>query len=433
MMPRYYFRNRAGYYDYPLYNYPLVWLVVCLGVAGLCVLIKRFLGLDFGYFQAVSLIGAGVLSAYLIYQVVAGSRKNGSFLKYISALTIADNIRQSLLNTMNVNRMKDSPFLEVPPIEAVYQNEQINLTVGKLAGMYELDKITQDVNSSLRGIYKRFAVVSSAVSVDGSDFDFILEDVLKSQRFVVKNNDVSSFVSSNPHEIKLAKNLIWNTVKTPMLSVIGRTRSGKTVFSKYLLEVMQKQGWKICYYSTKGDTYTRQFQGESDPQRIIESLEKWLEVVKARNRKIADAGATDYTALNLKDVALVIDEIGMLNGQLSMNKDLKKRWEAVITALTGVGASSGVHIIAMSQRGTKDFFLPSSALTNARDAVIMLGLAADSGDDRRFLIPGYEIDHRAYGQGQGLAMFVTSGKRWEQPNFYETPYFEEFGEDNYEA
>ncbi len=116
-----------------------------------------------------------------------------------------------------------------------------------------------------------------------------------------------------------------------------------------------------------------------------------------------------------------------------MNKDLKKRWEAVITALTGVGASSGVHIIAMSQRGTKDFFLPSSALTNARDAVIMLGLAADSGDDRRFLIPGYEIDHRAYGQGQGLAMFVTSGKRWEQPNFYETPYFEEFGEDNYEA
>lgn len=71
-------------------------------------------------------------------------------MKYISALTIADNVRQSLLNTMNVNRMKDSPFLEVPPIEAVYQNEQINLTVGKLAGMYELDKITQDVNSSLR-------------------------------------------------------------------------------------------------------------------------------------------------------------------------------------------------------------------------------------------------------------------------------------------
>lgn len=57
-----------------------------------------------------------------------------------------------------------------------------------------------------------------------------------------------------------------------MLSVIGRTRSGKTVFSKYLLEVMQKQGWKICYYSTKGDTYTRQFQGESDLKGLLKAL-----------------------------------------------------------------------------------------------------------------------------------------------------------------
>ncbi len=92
----------------------------------------------------------------------------------------------------------------------------------------------------------------------------------------------------------------------------------------------------------------------------------------------------------------------------------------------GAGASSGIHVIALSQRGTKDFFLPPSALVNARDAVIMLGLSADSGDDRRSLMPGFEIPHRAYSQGQGLARFVTSGKRWEEPNFYEAPFFEDY-------
>ena len=289
--------------------------------------------------------------------------------------------------------------------------------------MHDLEKLTEDINASLRGIYTKYAVVSSSVSIDGTNFEFILEDVTQSHRFIVVNENVSSFLSDDPHKIRLAKNLTWNTVETPMLSIVGRTRSGKTVFSKYLLKVMKKQGWIINYYSVKGDIYVKKFNGESTPESIVQSLENWLEIMKKRNKQITDSDAKNYVEIGLPDVALVIDEIGLLNGQLAIDTSLKKRWENVITSLMGAGASSGIHVIALSQRATKDFFLPPSALVNGRDAVVMLGLSADSAEDRRALMPGYEIPHRAYMRGQGLARFVTSGKQWEEPNFFETPLF----------
>lgn len=411
---------------YPLFNYPLVWLLGCVIIAFICHFLQNKLFIDLSYFTNVACFLSLVISCYLIMQLIVGIKANqNNILKYFSSLTIADMVRKALLNTMNLNRLKDSNFIEVPNIYANFDgNNNINLVVGKLAGMYDLDKMTEDINSSLRGIYSRYAVVSAGVFVDGTNFNFLLEDVDKSYRFVVKNNDVTPFISDNPHKIKLAKNLTWDSVATPMLSVVGRTRSGKSVFAQYLLEIMSKQGWKIRYYSAKGDIYTKKFKGESDPKKIIESLEDWLEVMKQRNQQIADAGASKYTEIGLDDVALVIDEIGLLNGLLGGTRaKLYTRWKNVITSLMGAGASSGIHVVAMSQRGTQDFFLPSSALVNARDAVIMLGLAADSATDRQYLMSGYELEHRAYSAGQGLALFVTSGKRWEQPNFYETPFF----------
>ena len=426
-LPRYYYRNKKGYYEYPLYNYPFVWFLSCIIICLICRILSTKFFLNLGYFEdTFGVLGLG-LGVYLSIQLIVGIKENHGIFKYLSSLIIADTVRKALLNGMNVNRVKDSPFVEVPNIKAVYQNENdVALTVGKLVGMHDLDKVSEDVNSCLRGFYSKFAVVSSSVSIDGTNFEFCLENVEQSYRFVIKNGDVSPFLSENRHEIRLAKNLIWNTVETPMLSVLGRTRSGKTVFSEYLLKVMEKQGWRINYYSVKGDIYVRKFHGQSEPQKIVESLEKWLHVMKERNKKIADAGAKTYVDVGLPDVALMIDEIGLLNGQLAVDSKLKKRWEDVITGLMGAGASAGIHVIAVSQRGTKDFFLPPSALVNGRDAVVMLGLSADSGDDRRALVPGFKIPHRTYARGQGLARFVTSGKRWEEPNFYEAPYFENY-------
>lgn len=426
-LPRYYYRNKQGYYEYPLYNYPMIWFVACLVICLVCKFLNTKLSLDISYFEYTSGILAIGLGTYLSCLFITGVRENHSLIKYISALIIADNVRRALLNSMNINRVKDSPFIEVPNVEVIYKsNDEITLTVGKLVGMHDLDKTTEDINSCLRGVYSHFAVVSSTVSIDGTNFEFCLENVDKSYRFVVKNLDVLPFLSKDPNKIRLAKNLVWNTVATPMLAVVGRTRSGKTVFSEYLLKIMKAQGWCIRYYSAKGDIYVKKFHGESDPQKIVEAIEYWVKVMEKRSKKITKAGAKDFQALGLRKIGIFVDELGLLNGKLSVDKKLEKRWITAITALMGAGASSGITVVALSQRGTKDFFLPSSALVNARDGVVMLGLSADSGDDRRALIPSFEIEHRSYGAGQGLAMFVSSGKHWEQPSFYEAPYFVDY-------
>lgn len=53
----------------------------------------------------------------------------------------------------------------------------------------------------------------------------------------------------------------------------------------------------------------------------------------------------------------------------------------------------------------------------------MLGGAANSAIERQYLIPGFEIPMHSYGVGQGIAKISSSGQKWENPHFYETPLF----------
>lgn len=273
---------------------------------------------------------------------------------------------------------------------------------------------------------RRFSVVSTELSRDQVFYVFYLEDTKTSQRLIVRNGDLTPFISDNPHEIRLAKDLVWRVdTSTPFLAVIGRTRSGKSYFiAHYLLPLMKLQGWKVEFHSIKGDVYVKQFHGESDPEKIISRLEFWVQVMKDRNAQITQAGKEKYSQVEgMKDVAIVIDEIGALNGFLSADRKLEKRWVSAITQLTSTGASSGIHVIALAQYASVQGFLPSAAKTNISDAVIFLGMAADSPSDRQFLVPGSEIAPRRYGTGQGLARIVTAGRKWETLHFYETPLF----------
>ena len=273
---------------------------------------------------------------------------------------------------------------------------------------------------------RRFSVVSTELSRDQVFYIFYLEDTKTSQRLVVRNGDLTPFVSQNSHEILLAKDLVWKVDgSTPFLAVIGRTRSGKSYFiAHYLLPLMKKQGWQVEFHSVKGDIYVKQFHGESDPQKIISRLEYWVDVMKKRNSQITALGKEKYSQVEgMRDCAIVIDEIGALNGFLSADRKLEKRWISAITQLTSTGASSGIHIVVLAQYASVQGFLPSAAKTNIADSVIFLGMAADSPSDRQFLVPGSEIAPRRYGVGQGLARIVTAGRKWENLHFYETPLF----------
>lgn len=291
---------------------------------------------------------------------------------------------------------------------------------------FDSDQVLNDLSGlmSTRKL-RRLGFTSSEISRDGTYYLFYFEDVRTSQRLIVKGN-LTPFVSSNPHEVLLAKNLIWHVSgSTPHLALIGHTRSGKSYFvGHYLLPLVKLQGWKVAFYSVKADKYVDQYEGESDPLKIIEALENWEKTMRMRNNRIKLAGKERYTEMQgMPDVAIVIDEIASLNGAVSSDRKLKQRWETVIGKLTATGASAGIHVIALSQYGTKESFLPTTARANVSDAVILLGMAADSPSDRQYLLPGFEIPHREYGTGQGVARIVSAGKMWEKPHFYETPLF----------
>lgn len=296
------------------------------------------------------------------------------------------------------------------------------------------EQFEQRISGILAGEFQRFSVIRSELSKGDSYIIFHFEDILTSKRIFINNrSSLNEFVYENKHSIRLSNDLIWNTQVTPMLSIIARTRSGKSIFAgKYIAPLMVLQGWIVEYNSAKYERYVKEFNGQSDPEKIVERAEYWCSIMDRRLKEINESGKDTYSEMeNMPDIGLFFDELGNLNASLeSLDKvdrtlKLTSRWITAINRLTATGGSAGIHIIAISQFATKEGFLPSLARVNCSDAVIMLGGAADSAEERKYLMSGFaDLPKRSYMKGQGLARIIGSGKKWEVPHFFETPWFE---------
>ena len=298
------------------------------------------------------------------------------------------------------------------------------------------DKFEQKISGVLSGKYQKYSVVSSELTLDDSFILFYFEDSITSERLIIENTgDIKENVSECEHHIRLAKNLVWQCNITAHLSIIARTRAGKSVLAgEYMAKLMLLQNWIVEYNSAKYDRYVKEFNGKSDPIEIVKRAEYWCSVMENRLQEINNAGKDKY--LDMKDmpnIAIFFDELGNLNASLESldktDKTLKitSRWITAINRLSATGASAGIHIIAISQFATKEGFLPSLARVNCSDAVIMLGGAADSPTERQYLMSGFaDLPKRSYKKGQGIARIQGSGRKWETPHFYETPFFKKF-------
>ena len=328
---------------------------------------------------------------------------------------------------------------EMPEIE-VWIDEELSsgfIAIENIANWERAnrEKFEQRVSGILAGKYQRFAVVNSELTVDDSYIVFYFEDSLTSQRlYIESDNSLDKLVHENHHALRLYKDLTWHSDIVPHLSVIARTRAGKSVLAgRYMARLMLLQGWVVEYNSAKYDRYVKEFDSQSDPVKIVERAEFWCSVMDERLAEINEANKEKYLEMeNIPDIGLFIDELGNLNASLEsldkVDKNLKltSRWTTAINRLSATGGSAGIHIIAISQYATKEGFLPSLARVNCSDAVIMLGGAADSADERKYLMSGFaDLPKRSYGTGQGVARILGSGKKWEAPHFYETPWFKD--------
>ena len=245
--------------------------------------------------------------------------------------------------------------------------------------------------------------------------------------FIFKNNDLRPFVSDDVHSLRLADDLVWNARKVPHASIIGRTGSGKTMFTGgYLANLASLQGWEVIYVSAKPDRFTKKFDGPTTPEQITIKAEQLVEIMQERLSQIQAIVVDDYGDIEgMNDIVFFIDEIGHLNALLSDNKKLKIRFENAMKSLSFTGRSAGIHLIGVSQFATIEAFFQSAVRGNMKDCVIMLGGSANSGEERKFLIPGYsDFAQRSYSLGEGVALVLGAGKKWEKPHYFATPFFE---------
>lgn len=286
---------------------------------------------------------------------------------------------------------------------------------------------------SMSGVFqsrkiKDFEVVRADLISGGLFMRFDIEDLVNGTRLVIDNDDLSGLISEDKHDIVLGSNLVWHARKYPMMSIIARTGSGKSVLAgRYIAELARLQGWDVIYNSAKPDKYVIEFDGKSKPEDIVDLAERYVKIMRTRLAQTASAKKNDYADIGLNDVLLIFDELGILNAFLADSQKLKKRWENALKALAMSGRSAGIHLLLISQFGTVESFVNSSVRAQVSDVVIMLGNAASAASERQYVMGGYaELPTHYYGIGEGLALVSGAGRKWEQPHYYCAPWFKGF-------
>ncbi|HEL0675852.1 TPA: cell division protein FtsK [Streptococcus equi subsp. zooepidemicus] len=430
------------------YQLSLIAFMVTIGLTGLILFISQTITVLSSYLVKPIMYSIVVtVITFLILLYTWSQREEVPSISIPSMSNQAKSLANKLKRLFNDKQITDVLKLsnstrygnEMPEIH-VWVNDDLSdgfIAIENIANWEraDRDKFEQRVSGILAGKFQRFAVVSSELTTGDSYILFYFEDTLTTQRFFIKNNSaLNEIIHENKHAIQLSKNLVWYSDIIPHMSIIARTRAGKSVLAgRYMARLMLVQDWIVEYNSAKYDRYVKEFNGQSDPVKIVERAEYWCSVMDERLTKINEASKEKYLEMeDMPDIGLFFDELGNLNASLEsldkVDKNLKitSRWTTAINRLSATGGSAGIHIIAISQFATKEGFLPSLARVNCSDAVIMLGGAADSADERKYLMSGFaDMPKRSYEKGQGVARILGSGKKWEVPHFYETPWFED--------
>ena len=383
---RTYYRNKDGYYYYPVYYFGSFWLVVAVLVLVASSLLVKFLNISFfADVRNLAFIISLILAVAELIKIIVGSMQNNGIFKYFWSLYLAGCIRKSLLNTMNINIVKNAPIIEVPAVKVRFSADKVKVYVSKLAGMSDIDKVRENIDSSFRGKYKAYAVVEAIALEDGTGFNFVLEDVGTDKTFIPRTiNDLVK----KPYFLTLQKGLTINLAKYPHMAVWGQTNTGKTTV---LMNVIAQ-----CFSNTTdvffidGKTEFSSFSAFYPSKRIVtdntdvlELLKHVTETIKKRQKIVADEvkkqkklGLTGFD-LGLKPIVIIGDEIGSIVA--SMTSKEKKAFIAYLTQIVQKGRSVSAFLVVASQSPAVDV-LPNG-IRSQFSTKILLGSA--SGDIQR--------------------------------------------------
>lgn len=354
-----YKKNAQNVYKVPLYAQFWTWWVLVLTLAVLSLVVGLVVSIKIVQVVLWSLVA--ILTIWRSYVLTKSVIKAGTIRQYITQKSAEKAVTKSLLATMAVNRLQDTPHISVPSVRVgASLPSHITVTVEKLAGMYDVDKLTEDINSSFRKKLGAYAVTSAMITSDGLYYKFVLEDVGTDKTWRPATTDD---IKAEKYIIKLQEGLEVNLSERAHIAIWGKTGSKKTTVLFGIVLQLFSMGADVRFIDGKDEfsSFKGFYSAEnivSDIDPVFELLEDILAVIKKRQKLMADEVrkrqkiGLKASEVGLRPVVLVADEIGSIVAL--MDSKQAKKFVADLTAIIQRGRSVGVSVIASTQDPSTD-------------------------------------------------------------------------------
>lgn len=354
-----YKKNAQNVYKVPLYARFWTWWALVLVLAVLSFVVGLVVSIKIVQVVLWSLVA--ILTIWRAYALIKSVIEAGTIRQYITQKKAEKAVTKSLLATMAVNRLQDTPHISVPSVRVgASLPSHITVSVEKLAGMYDVDRLTEDINSSFRGKLGAYAVTSAMITSDGLYYKFVLEDVGTDKTW---RPATLEDVKAEKYVIKLQKGLEVNLSERAHIAIWGKTGSKKTTVLFGIILQLFSMGADVRFIdgkdefgSFKGFYQAGKIVSDIDP--VFEQLEDILAIIKQRQKIMADEVqkrqkiGLKASEVGLQPVVLVADEIGSIVAL--MDSKQSKKFVADLTAIIQRGRSVGVSVIASTQDPSTD-------------------------------------------------------------------------------
>lgn len=304
-------------------------------------------------------------------------RKAGTLSNYLTTRKLKKAVTKALVDTLSVNTMKEQAEIEVPDVEVTTKGDEITVEIERLAGMYDLDNIKTDVNSSFKDKYSDFVVTTARVADNETKFIFVLENVGNDKTFTPKTLED---LNTGDYKVKLQEGLTINLEERPHIAIFGKTGSKKTTTLQVILLQLALSNAELYAVDGKDELRSVGFifkEYAADPENILSVTDSLIERLNERQtKKPMKEQAMNQTGLKasecgFKPIVLVTDEVSAVLA--AMDKKQQAQFLANVTQIVMKGRSLGIFWILANQDPSTNVF--PQAIRSQFTTKILLGNA----------------------------------------------------------
>lgn len=308
---------------------------------------------------------------------------------YTKALPIEKSIRKSLIDTMQLNNVKQVSRIEVPDIlvdlSELTKKKRITVIIERLASMDDIERLIPLVSNAFKGKYSNYAVTDYVENENKLDFKFILENVKVDKRLIPKTS--KDLITKDLYKIKLQKGLSISIEQFPHILIGAKTGGGKSTFLTYIIATINQSN-KFKDDEEKASLYLidpkREFTvlgSISDPFEILDKLKSIVQEMEEREKevgyKIKELGQ-NAKSFGYPPTYIIIDELTALVAGYDSKQ--KKEFDALLRQLVLKGRANSYFLIISLQNAHSETL--SVAIRNNLTVKIFLGKG--STEDYRF-------------------------------------------------